>query len=211
MAVLTSRSSSWLLLVCVLLSVCLSAHAVDMGKYNLRTGKKFLDDNAKAEGVTVLPSGLQYKVLTTGSGTRHPSASDQVKVHYQGTLLSGKEFDSSYSRGSPATFGVGQVIKGWTEALQLMHEGDVWELYIPHDLAYGERGTGKDIGPNSVLKFKVELIEILGGGGAGGAGGGAPPGGPGAGGPGGPPGRRKKPMRKPPPPPPGTNMEGGEL
>ena len=102
---------SLLLVACVLLALLPLTAAVDMAKYNLRTGKKFLADNAAAEGVTALPSGLQYKVLTAGSGTASPSATDQVKVHYQGTLLSGKEFDSSYKRGEPATFGVNQVIK----------------------------------------------------------------------------------------------------
>jgi len=110
-----------------------------------------------------LASGLQYKVLEAGTGKVSPKKSDQVKVHYRGTLLNGKEFDSSYKRGQPATFGVGGVIAGWTEALQLMTKGAIWELYIPSNLAYGERGTGKDIGPNSMLTFKVELIEIGGG------------------------------------------------
>jgi len=124
--------------------------------------KKFLEENSKKDGVIVLPSGLQYKVLTKGSGTSSPSTADQVKVHYEGKLLTGKVFDSSYKRGQPASFGVTGVIKGWTEALQLMVQGDVWELYIPAELAYGTRGAGADIGPNSVLTFKVELIEIVG-------------------------------------------------
>ena len=160
----TMSSFRVVVLVACLLLALFSVQAVDYSKYNARTGKKFLDENKDKEGVTTTASGLQYKVLETGSGTRSPGPSEQVKVHYRGTLLNGKEFDSSYSRGTPATFGVGQVIKGWTEALQLMHEGDVWELYIPSELAYGERGTGADIGPNSTLVFKVELIEILAGG-----------------------------------------------
>jgi len=133
-----------------------------MSKYNTRIGQKFLEENAKKEDVVVLPSGLQYKILTKGSGTSSPSTADQVKVHYEGKLLTGKVFDSSYKRGQPASFGVTGVIKGWTEALQLMVQGDVWELYIPAELAYGARGAGADIGPNSVLTFKVELIEIVG-------------------------------------------------
>jgi len=157
--------SALLIVLCLLCSVLLTVDAkTDYSKYNARNGKKFLDENAAKEGVVTLASGLQYKVVKPGEGTQHPSADSQVKVHYRGTLLNGKEFDSSYKRGEPAQFGVGGVIKGWTEALQLMVEGDVWELYIPADLAYGARGTGADIGPNSTLIFKVELIEILGGG-----------------------------------------------
>jgi len=133
-----------------------------MSKYNTRTGKLFLDQKSSEEGVTVLPSGLAYKVLTAGNGGVHPTKTDTVKVNYRGTLINGKEFDSSYSRGQPAQFGVSGVIAGWTEALQLMQTGDVWELYIPGDLAYGSRGSGKLIGPNAVLVFKVELLEIVG-------------------------------------------------
>jgi len=132
-----------------------------VAKYNARVGKKFLDENKDKDGVVVLSSGLQYKVLEAGTGTVHPKKSDTVKVHYRGTLLNGKEFDSSYKRNAPASFQVSGVIAGWTEALQLMTTGAVWELYIPSDLAYGARGTGKDIGPNSMLTFKVELLEIV--------------------------------------------------
>jgi len=142
--------------LCLVFNVCNAD--TDYGKI----GQKYLEANLKKEGVQVTSSGLQYKVLTAGSGKTHPKKADQVKVHYRGTLISGKEFDSSYSRGQPATFGVGQVIAGWTEALQLMVPGDIWELYIPSDLAYGARGAGKDIGPHSTLIFKVELIEIVG-------------------------------------------------
>jgi len=160
-----SRLSSFLLLLCLICSLLLLVESkTDYSKYNARSGKKFLEENAKTDGVVTLPSGLQYKVITSGEGSKHPSSDSQVKVHYRGTLLNGKEFDSSYKRGEPAQFGVGGVIKGWTEALQLMVEGDVWELYIPSDLAYGSRGTGADIGPNSTLIFKVELIEIVEGG-----------------------------------------------
>jgi len=151
-----------LLCIIALLFVVLVSGTGDMSKYNSRIGQKFLEENAKKEGITVLPSGLQYKVLTKGAGTHSPTTRDQVKVHYEGKLLSGKVFDSSYKRGQPASFGVTGVIKGWTEALQLMVEGDVWELYIPSDLAYGARGAGADIGPNSVLTFKVELLQIVG-------------------------------------------------
>lgn len=123
-------------------------------------GEKFLAENAKKEGVKTTASGLQYKELQAGTGEM-PTANDQVKVHYKGSLLNGQEFDSSYKRGEPATFGVGQVIKGWTEGLQLMKEGSKYELYIPADLAYGDQGAGRAIGPGETLIFEVELIEII--------------------------------------------------
>lgn len=126
---------------------------------NLTKGKAFLDQNKTKEGVKVLPSGLQYKVIKEGTG-KIPSAEDRVKTHYQGTLLDGTEFDSSYKRNQPAEFAVNGVIKGWTEALQLMKEGAKWELYIPADLAYGERGR-PGIPPNSVLIFQIELLEVV--------------------------------------------------
>lgn len=126
---------------------------------NLASSKAFLEANAKKEGVKVLPSGLQYKVLTEGTG-KVPAATDKVKVNYKGSLVSGIEFDSSYKRGTPAEFPVTAVIKGWTEALQSMKEGSKWELYIPPDLAYGENGR-PSIPPNSALIFEVELLEIL--------------------------------------------------
>jgi len=153
-----------ILLSFVLFVALVSAAALNekVAKYNTRVGKKFLDENKDKDGVVVLASGLQYKVLTAGSGKTHPKKSDQVSVHYRGTLINGKEFDSSYKRNAPATFGVGGVIAGWTEALQLMTAGAIWELFIPSDLAYGTRGSGKDIGPNALLIFKVELIEIVG-------------------------------------------------
>jgi FKBP-type peptidyl-prolyl cis-trans isomerase FklB len=128
------------------------------GEQNKRDGDAFLAKNKKKKGVTVLPSGLQYKVITEGKGAT-PKATDTVTVNYQGTLIDGAEFDSSYKRGEPATFPVNGVIKGWTEALQLMKEGAKWQLVIPANLAYGERGGGP-IGPNSVLIFEVELISI---------------------------------------------------
>jgi FKBP-type peptidyl-prolyl cis-trans isomerase FklB len=122
-------------------------------------GDAFLAENKGKEGVVTLPSGLQYKVLTEGTGAS-PTDKDRVKVHYRGTLVDGTEFDSSYARNQPAEFPVTGVIKGWTEALQLMREGAKWQLYIPSDLAYGERGGGHKIPPNSVLVFEVELIEV---------------------------------------------------
>lgn len=126
---------------------------------NLAAGKAFLEANAKKEGVKVLPNGLQYKVIKQGSG-KTPTAADKVKTHYRGTLIDGTEFDSSYKRGKPAEFGVKAVIKGWTEALQLMKEGDKWELYIPANLAYGERAR-PTIPANSTLIFEIELLEVV--------------------------------------------------
>jgi FKBP-type peptidyl-prolyl cis-trans isomerase FklB len=126
---------------------------------NLEEGKKFLAENQKKEGIKTLPSGLQYKVLTEGSG-KMPKAEDTVTVNYKGTLTDGTEFDSSYKRGQPATFQVKGVIKGWTEALQLMKEGSKWQLFIPPELAYGERGAGREIGPNATLIFEVELLTV---------------------------------------------------
>jgi FKBP-type peptidyl-prolyl cis-trans isomerase FklB len=131
----------------------------EQGEKNMAEGPKFLEENKTKEGVVILPSGLQYKVLTEGTG-KSPKATDKVKVHYRGTLINGKEFDSSYKRNQPAEFPVNGVIKGWTEALQLMKEGSKWMLYIPSDLAYGPRGAGADIGPNATLIFEVELLEV---------------------------------------------------
>jgi FKBP-type peptidyl-prolyl cis-trans isomerase FklB len=130
------------------------------GQANLEEGKAFLAENAKKEEVTELPSGLQYEVLQTGDG-ESPSASDQVKCHYHGTLINGNVFDSSVQRGEAATFPVNGVIKGWVEALQLMSVGSKWRLYIPSELAYGANGAGNSIGPNATLIFDVELLEIL--------------------------------------------------
>ena len=122
-------------------------------------GKTYLAENAKKEGVTTTESGLQYEVIKSGTGAK-PSQSDQVTVHYHGTLLDGTVFDSSVDRGEPASFGVTQVIKGWTEALQLMSIGDKWKLTIPSDLAYGDQGAGGMIGPGATLVFEVELLDI---------------------------------------------------
>ena len=126
---------------------------------SIAEGKKFLEENSKKPGIVTLPSGLQYEVIKAGTGVS-PSLTDKVQTHYEGRLIDGKIFDSSYKRGEPATFGVNQVIKGWTEALQLMKEGDKWRLYIPQDLAYGERGAGSDIPPYSALIFDVELLKV---------------------------------------------------
>jgi len=131
----------------------------EMSGVNKKEGDAFLAANKSKEGVVALPSGLQYKILTKGTGPK-PSAGDTVVCNYRGTLVNGKEFDSSYKRGQPATFPVSGVIKGWTEALQLMPVGSKWELYVPADLAYGDRGAGPDIGPGATLIFDVELISI---------------------------------------------------
>jgi FKBP-type peptidyl-prolyl cis-trans isomerase len=133
--------------------------AQQAGAANKTEGEAFLAANKSKDGVVTLPSGLQYKILTAGTGPK-PTASDSVKCNYRGTLINGTEFDSSYKRGQPATFGVGQVIKGWTEALQLMPVGSKWQLVVPASLAYGERGAGAEIGPNATLIFEVELLSI---------------------------------------------------
>ncbi|MFA5533000.1 MAG: FKBP-type peptidyl-prolyl cis-trans isomerase [Mariniphaga sp.] len=130
------------------------------GQANLETGNAFLEENKKREGVHTTASGLQYEILSEGTGPK-PEASDRVRVHYHGTLIDGTVFDSSVDSGQPAVFGVGQVIPGWTEALQLMPEGSKWKVYIPSNLGYGERGAGAEIGPNSTLIFEVELLEIV--------------------------------------------------
>jgi FKBP-type peptidyl-prolyl cis-trans isomerase FklB len=136
------------------------AKAAQEGEANKKEGEAFLAANKTKEGVVTLPSGLQYKILTPGTGPK-PTASDSVVCNYKGTLINGSEFDSSYKRGEPATFPVTGVIKGWTEALQLMPVGSKWQLFIPPDLAYGPRGTpGGPIGPNATLIFEVELISI---------------------------------------------------
>lgn len=127
---------------------------------NRTAGEKFLEENKKKEGVITLPSGLQYKIITAGTGET-PKATDKVSVDYEGTLIDGTVFDSSYKRGKAAEFGVTQVIAGWTEALQLMPVGSKWELYIPYQLAYGDRETGKEIKPYSALIFTVELKDIV--------------------------------------------------
>jgi len=129
------------------------------GDANKKEGEAFLADNKSKEGVVALPSGLQYKVLKEGNGPK-PTATDSVVCNYRGTLINGAEFDSSTKHGGPATFPVNGVIKGWTEALQLMPVGSKWQLFVPSDLAYADRGAGGDIGPNATLIFEVELVSI---------------------------------------------------
>ena len=133
--------------------------ALKAGQANKTEGAAFLAANKAKEGVVALPSGLQYKILSEGTGPK-PTAADTVVCNYKGTLINGTEFDSSSKHGGPATFPVGGVIKGWTEALQLMPVGSKWQLFIPSTLAYGERGTGGDIGPDATLIFEVELVSI---------------------------------------------------
>lgn len=130
-------------------------------KENMDAGKAFLEANAKKEGIKTTASGLQYEVLTAGEGAK-PKATDEVTVHYHGTLIDGKVFDSSVERGEPATFPLNRVIPGWTEGVQLMETGSKYRFYIPYDLAYGERGAGADIKPYSALIFEVELLSIAG-------------------------------------------------
>lgn len=138
----------------------MQAKAAKQGEVNRKNGEAFLTENAKREGIKVTESGLQYEVLESGKGDS-PKASDNVEVHYTGKLIDGTVFDSSVERGVPASFGVTQVIPGWVEALQLMHEGDKWRLYIPSDLAYGPNGAGGVIGPNMTLIFDVELLRVI--------------------------------------------------
>jgi len=135
------------------------AKAHEEGAVARKEGDAFLAANKGKEGVVTLPNGLEYKVLTEGKGPK-PTPNDTVTCNYRGTLLNGKEFDSSYKRGHPETFPVGGVIKGWTEALQLMPVGSKWQLFIPADMAYGDRGAGGDIGPGETLIFEVELLSI---------------------------------------------------
>mmetsp|Transcript_83367 Transcript_83367/g.97454 ORF Transcript_83367/g.97454 Transcript_83367/m.97454 type:complete len:178 (+) Transcript_83367:37-570(+) len=149
-----------LLIVAALLSFAVAAK--DMEAYYKRTGAKFLADKEKEAGVYKLPSGLLFKYLKKGDGAKSPTANDDCSVHYAGTLRDGTKFDSSYDRGSPATFKPTQVIKGWTEALQLMREGDIWEVYIPYELGYGARGSPPKIPGFSPLVFKMELLAVKG-------------------------------------------------
>jgi FKBP-type peptidyl-prolyl cis-trans isomerase FklB len=131
----------------------------EAGAANKKEGETFLAGNKAKPGIVTLPSGLEYKIEKEGTGPK-PTASDSVVCNYRGTLIDGKEFDSSYKRGQPATFPVSGVIKGWTEALQLMPVGSKWQLFVPSDLAYGDRGAGPDIGPGATLVFEVELLSI---------------------------------------------------
>lgn len=136
------------------------AEAAERGKAAKGEGEAFLAENKKRAGVVTTPSGLQYEIVKEGTG-RQPKASDTVRCHYEGTLIDGTVFDSSYRRGMPAEFGLRQVIAGWTEGVQLMKEGSIFKFYIPYNLAYGERGAGADIPPYAALIFKVELINVL--------------------------------------------------
>ena len=136
------------------------AEAAERGKAAKGEGEAFLKENAKRAGITVTPSGLQYEVVKEGTG-RQPKASDTVRCHYEGTLIDGTVFDSSYRRNQPAEFGLRQVIAGWTEGVQLMKEGSIFKFYIPDNLAYGERGAGADIPPYAALIFTVELIKVM--------------------------------------------------
>ncbi len=149
---------SFSIILCLLLALPFSALA-GTAESNLKEGEAFLAANAKKPGVKTLPSGLQYMVIKEGTG-RQPSATDQVTVHYKGTLIDGTEFDSSYRRGQPATFPLNQVIKGWTEGVQLMKEGATYRFFIPPQLGYGARGAGGIIGPNATLIFDVELLSV---------------------------------------------------
>jgi FKBP-type peptidyl-prolyl cis-trans isomerase len=135
------------------------AKAHEAGAASRKEGEAFLAANKGKDGVVTLPSGMEYKILTAGTGPK-PTASDTVTCNYRGTLINGKEFDSSYKRGQPTSFPVSGVIKGWTEALQLMPVGSKWQLFIPSDMAYGDRGAGGDIGPGETLIFEVELLSI---------------------------------------------------
>jgi FKBP-type peptidyl-prolyl cis-trans isomerase FklB len=137
----------------------LVAERAAKGEKAKSAGQAFLAANKKKKGVITRDSGLQYKVIQSGKG-KQPTASSKITAHYKGTLIDGKEFDSSYRRGQPATFGVNQVIKGWQEVLPLMHEGDKWQVFIPSNLAYGERGQPPTIGPNETLIFDIELLKV---------------------------------------------------
>merc|ERR1712216_856615 len=155
MGVITRTMSRFFALIAVLSLSCALA--------TNEAGTKYLEENKKKEGVVTLPSGLQYKVLRKGDGAHHPTVDSPCECHYEGTLINGDEFDSSYKRGEPTTFAPNQVIKGWTEAMQLMVEGDKWEMYIPSDLAYGESGSPPKIPGGSALVFRMEIIKIKGG------------------------------------------------
>ena len=149
-----------IVLAIVILVIRMATKNSASGEANAAAGAAFLEKNATEDGVITTTSGLQYKVLQPGTGTVHPKASDRVRVHYHGTLIDGTVFDSSVDRGEPITLGLNQVIKGWTEGLQLMVVGEKTRLFIPSELGYGNRGAGGAIGPGSVLIFDVELLGI---------------------------------------------------
>jgi peptidylprolyl isomerase/FKBP-type peptidyl-prolyl cis-trans isomerase FklB len=175
---MSSRAASLVLAACAVLSLtaCKKQDAADRAQAQAASSaspipadqQAFLARNAKEQGVTVLPDGLQYKVVRSGAATGpRPKVGDEVKVHYEGTFIDGKVFDSSYQGGQPVVFTVGEVVPGWNEVLQLMRPGDVWYVYLPPKLGYGERGAGDGaIPPNSVLVFKIELLGVLPHGGA---------------------------------------------
>lgn len=158
MSKIQSQLISGMVILLVGFTLWLSANAATPEE-NKAKGEAFLAENAKKPNIVTTASGLQYEVLAKGSGTASPSATDKVTVHYRGTTIDGKEFDSSYSRGEPATFPLNHVIKGWTEGVQLMKVGDKFRFYIPSDLAYGAHGAGP-IGPYETLIFEVELLKI---------------------------------------------------
>lgn len=157
---LTMFSTRTLILTLLIMAVSFFTLPFVMAQGTNATGEQYLMENAKNKDVVTLPSGLQYRVIKPGSAGPHPTAKDSVTVHYEGRLTNGTVFDSSRKRGEPATFPVSGVIKGWTEALQLMTPGAEWELVIPANLAYGSRGAGSAIGPNETLVFDVELLKI---------------------------------------------------
>jgi FKBP-type peptidyl-prolyl cis-trans isomerase FklB len=161
MFVLVGRSG-WSLVLLALVGLTLSFVVSEVSAGTSADGLKFLEENSKRPDVVVLPSGLQYRVITKGAGSHHPAVNTPCQCHYAGTLIDGTQFDSSYSRGSPATFAPNQVIKGWTEALQLMVEGDKWELFIPSELGYGDGGSPPKIPGGSVLIFTIEILQLQG-------------------------------------------------
>ena len=148
----------------LVLAVAADSHSDKMAKYHKRTGAKWLAHLEKEAGVYKLPSGMLFRVKTKGTGSKSPEANDDCDVHYTGTLRDGTKFDSSVDRGSPATFKPTQVIRGWTEALQLMREGDKWIVYIPYDMAYGEHGSPPNIPGYAPLQFEMELLKVKAGG-----------------------------------------------
>ncbi len=156
---LFNKLSSFFKIIFLGLTMASSAQAAT-AEENKTAGMTFLAENGKKANIITTASGLQYEVLTKGTGTKNPAASDTVTVHYAGTTLDGKEFDSSYKRGEPTSFPLNRVIKGWTEGVQLMTEGAKYRFYIPSELAYGERGAGRAIQPNATLIFDVELLKI---------------------------------------------------
>jgi FKBP-type peptidyl-prolyl cis-trans isomerase FkpA len=156
---ITEKLASFLKILCLGITMSSSANAAT-AEENKTAGTTFLAENGKKAGIVTTASGLQYEVLTKGTGTKSPSATDLVEVNYEGKLLDGKIFDSSYQRGESISFPLNRVIAGWTEGVQLMTEGAKYRFYIPSDLAYGTRGAGRDIPPNAALIFDVELIKI---------------------------------------------------